>query len=245
MMTTVGAKPRILVVQARLESGRRSGKSLATIHDKPLLSHVVERAIRVGGVDAVYLATTTRPADDELAAFVALEFPHSVRIFRGSSSDVQSRFASIGELHQGSNIGRITADDPFKDPVLYEQAFELLEESQADYVSMDDEKVPLGMNVEVFSQTALEKSTRLFPNDANREHVTWSLAREEIFVRATMPPPSSDNPGVRLTVDFEDDIVFASAVARNIQTLGGSFSYATTVAAVELTASASEGAFQP
>ncbi len=182
------------------------------------------------------LATTDRTADDALARHVARTFGKSVTCFRGCSEDVQSRFLAVASRFEECNIGRITADDPFKDPTLFAQGFDLLESSRADYVSIGTYPIPLGMDIEVFTSQALAKSRMLYPTSENLEHVTIEMTRQPDFVRESLLVPDLRG-AARLTVDYEDDISFATLVAEQIANLGGSFDYLTTLSAVDLVTS--------
>ena len=228
--------PRIVVVQARLESQRRSGKGLALIGSQSLVSTVLDRTLAIEGVDRVILATTVREADDKLIEHVLETYGSSIDIVRGSSDDVQSRFVQAAEPFGNSLVARVTADDPFKDPTLYVQGFDLLEASSADYVSIGTDSIPLGMDIEVFTSQALSKSRLLYPTSENLEHVTIEMTRQPEFVRELLLVPDLRGTA-RLTVDYEEDITFATLVAEQIANLGGSFDYLTTLSAVELVTS--------
>lgn len=238
-MPAVGL-PRIVVVQARLESQRRSGKGMATIGARSLISTVLERSLAIEGAEAVILATTDREADNRLVDHVFSEFGNSVSVFRGSSEDVQSRFIHVAREFGDCLVGRVTADDPFKDPELYTMAFDLLESSGVDYVSIETDPIPLGMDVEVFTSEALTRSRELYSSVENIEHVTIEITRQPEFVREQLFVPSLRGTA-RLTVDYEDDITFANQVAHRIQELGGGFDHLTTLAAVGLVSSPERG----
>ena len=224
--------PRIVIVQARLESQRRSGKGLALIGSRSLVSTVLDRTLAIEGVDSVILATTVREADDKLIEHVSATYGTSIDIVRGSSDDVQSRFIQATEPFGNCSVARVTADDPFKDPALYAQGFDLLEASSADYVSIGTNPIPLGMDIEVFTSQALTKSRLLYPTPENLEHVTIEMTRQPEFVRELLLVPNLRGTA-RLTVDYEEDITFATLVAEQIANLGGSFDYLTTLSAVD------------
>ena len=228
--------PRIVVVQARLESQRRSSKGLALIGPRSLVSTVLDRALAIEGIDRVILATTVREADDKLIEHVSRTHGSSIEILRGSSYDVQSRFIHAAEPFGNCLVARVTADDPFKDPALYAQGFDFLEASSADYVSIGTNPIPLGMDIEVFTSQALEKSRLLYPTPENLEHVTIELTRQPEFVSELLLVPELRGTA-RLTVDYEEDITFATLVAEQIANLGGSFDYLTTLTAVDLATS--------
>lgn len=228
--------PRIVIVQARLESQRRLGKGLALIGDKTLIASVIDRALTIEKIDRVILATTVREADDRLIEHVVNRYQETIEIFRGPSEDVQSRFIRAAEPFGDCYLARVTADDPFKDPSLYDQGFDLLEASSADYVSIGTSPIPLGMDIEVFTSQALAKSRTLYPTPENIEHVTIEMTRQPEFVCKPLSVPDLRRTA-RLTVDYEEDITFATLVAEQIANLGGSFDYLTTLRAVDLVAS--------
>lgn len=194
------------------------------------MSTVIHRALAIRGVGRVILATTRREADDRLIEHVVGIHGASVGVIRGSTADVQSRFIRATEPLGDCLVARVTADDPFKDPELYAQAFDLLDSSGADYVSLGPGPVPLGMDVEVFTSEALQKSRILYPTRENKEHVTLAMATQPEFFRETLNVPDLIGD-IRLTVDFEDDITFATQVSAMIEDLGGTLGYRTTIEA--------------
>lgn len=222
---------RIAIVQARLDSKRRPGKGLALIGSQSLVSTVLDRTLAIRGIDRVILATTIRAADDRLVEHVSSRYGKSIRIIRGSSDDVQSRFIQGMAPFDDCLVARVTADDPFKDPALFTQGFDLLESSGVDYVSIGTSPIPLGMDIEVFRSKALEKSRHFYPTAENLEHVTIEMTRQPEFTRGQLAVPGLRG-SARLTVDYEEDIAFSTLVVDQIARLGGSFDYLTTGAAV-------------
>lgn len=225
-------RPRIVIIQARLESQRRSGKGLALIGKQSLLQHVAERALAIPKIDRYVIATTDREKDDEIVEHLRNRFDHLLHFERGSSVDVQSRFISAADKVGPCNIARITADDPFKDPALYSKGFDVLERFGADYASIGNPLLPLGLDIEVFTSESLAKSRRLFPSLENQEHVTFELVRQPEFRKSFVPIEGLNQSQGRLTVDYEEDIAFTSRVAMEIDSLGGDFSYQTTLTAL-------------
>ena len=234
--------PRVVVIQARLESQRRSGKGLALIAGRSLIGHVVQRALEIRNVDRCVIATTDRPRDDALVSHLTADFGKRIEFVRGSSDDVQSRFLVVAETSGPCLMARITADDPFKDPSLYERGFDLVEQMGVDYTSIGSPPMPLGLDIEVFTSEALLRSRELFPTEENREHVTLSLFQEPNFTKASLQIDSISPSDSRLTVDYEEDIVFTSRIAREIDALGGGFDLATTLAALDRVEKADKGA---
>ena len=59
-----------VIVQARSGSSRLPRKVLADLGGRPLIVFLLERLRRCALVEAIVLATTDQPADNELAALV-------------------------------------------------------------------------------------------------------------------------------------------------------------------------------
>ena len=117
-------KPRVVaIIQARMGSSRRPGKTLADISGKPLIWHVVERTRASQTVDAVVLATTTEENDQQLLK-IAEEY--GILGYAGSLNDVLDRFYQAACLANAEVIVRVTADDPFKDPQVIDRVVNYL-----------------------------------------------------------------------------------------------------------------------
>src|SRR5262245_28604654 len=99
----------IAIVQARMNSSRLPGKVLTDIAGRPMLYHVVERTRRSHKVQLVVVATSTAPADDEVAEFCR---GHGIACYRGSETDVLDRFYQVAVHFGGTVVVRITADCP-------------------------------------------------------------------------------------------------------------------------------------
>lgn len=223
---------RIVVVQARVGSSRCPGKVLKPIDGRPLINRVLDRAIAIPGTSEVVLATSTNPLDDPLARKISSDYPDSVTITRGQENDVRSRFIAVANQYPESLIARVTADDPFKDPTLYNSAFEHLEDAGSSYVSLEPGSVPLGLDVEVFQAAALLRSEIAFANEEAKEHVTTPLRTDRKFSQTFLRVDNPMQVFGRLTVDYPEDLEFCDTIARIIDSLGGAFSYSTTLKAL-------------
>ena len=210
-----------------------ASKCFGQIGEHRVIDHVLQRALSIPSVDRVFLATTNRPADDLLEHEVANFIADGLEVYRGSVNDVQSRFLAISEAVGPCLMGRITADDPFKDPNWYAQAFDHLESSDLDYVSLGDQVFPLGMDVEVFNSESLIESRSKRIEEHSREHVTPALRDPRRFRQGVLRIEEWEGSPPRLTVDFLADLIFAARVGTEIQRLGGGFGYDVTYNATQ------------
>ena len=100
----------IAVVQARMGSTRLPEKVLRDVAGEPLLARVAARVMRMEGIDAWLVATSTEAGDDAPSAFCG---ERGWDCFRGSEDDVLDRFRSAALSRAADHVLRVTADCPF------------------------------------------------------------------------------------------------------------------------------------
>ena len=202
----------VAIVQARLGSSRLPGKALLDIAGRPMLAHVLDRALAIAGIDGVVLATTLNPADDALVEFARRR---SIPCTRGSEADVLDRFRQALTEHPADVIVRVTADCPLLDPrvsglVLAEYRRRA---GDVDYVSnVHPPTYPDGLDTEVVSRQALERAWREATLPSDREHVTSYIWRNAGAFRLANVATEPSRGHLRWTVDEAADLEFVRAV---------------------------------
>ena len=189
-------------------SVRSPGKVLADICGKPLLGRLIDRMAAVPGIGALVVATTNKPEDDELAAWVKNQM--GVPCFRGSTLDVLDRFYQCARKYQADRIVRLTGDDPLKDPAIVQEALALIEEDlNLDYCSNTVYPTyPEGLDVEVFRFRALEQAHSNARLKSEREHVTPYIWKHPELFRLKNFSYHKDLSAWRWTVDNPSDLEF-------------------------------------
>jgi glutamate-1-semialdehyde aminotransferase/spore coat polysaccharide biosynthesis protein SpsF (cytidylyltransferase family) len=204
----VSYKARVLgIVQARMGSTRFPGKTLADLCGHPVLWHVVMRLRQASSVDDVVVATSDNKADDAIANFCSKE---EISCFRGSESDVLDRFYRAATERSPDWVVRVTADCPLIDPGIINKIVARASKGSWDYISNTLRSTyPDGLDVEVFSFSALERAWREAVRVSEREHVTPFLKAGE-FSTCNIEYESSIPPHVptRWTVDYPPDLDF-------------------------------------
>lgn len=194
----------LVIIQARMGSTRLPGKSMLKIGEKFLIEHVLDRAIAIQADKRIAIATTYLQEDDVLANFINENY--SVDVFRGDPLDVRSRFASLALKYEPVNIVRLTADDPFKDPRLSEDAIKNLTDYGYEYVSnFALPCLPIGLDVEAFTVEAFKDSLTRFQDNQNIEHVTLALRNSGHYKTNTLTY-TSNLSDFRLTIDYPEDL---------------------------------------
>lgn len=169
----------VAVVEARMTSSRLPGKVLMPAGGIPLLQILIGRLRRVARLDEIVIATTTNATDDAIAA---LARRINTPVFRGSEHDVLDRVVKCLMAHDADVCVEVTGDCPLIDPTIVDEALDaFLADDDRLYVSNSDphRAVPAGLDVQVFSATALYQLDRETRDEADREHVSYGFYRPE------------------------------------------------------------------
>ena len=194
----------VAVIQARMGSSRLPGKVLKDINGRTMLARVVRRASRSTLVNKVIVATTTAPRDkaiiDECDSL-------GVPSFCGSEQDVLDRYYRAAKLFYAEAVVRITSDCPLVDPEIIDQVIQAFRKDGADYASNTIVGTyPRGLDVEVFTFSALEKAWREARETYQRVHVTPYFYQNPELFRLVPVTGAEDNSNYRWTVDTEEDL---------------------------------------
>jgi glutamate-1-semialdehyde aminotransferase/spore coat polysaccharide biosynthesis protein SpsF (cytidylyltransferase family) len=200
----------VAIIQARMNSTRLPGKVLANIAGQPMLWQVVNRVRRASTLRQVVVATSTAAADDAVAAFCRA---HEIECYRGSESDVLDRYYQAAKSLGAEIVVRITGDCPLIDAAMIDDVVRVFLAERCDYASNTLRATyPDGLDTEVFSFAALEKTWREARLGAEREHVTPYLRNSGCF-RVSSVEYRGKNAvgGLRWTVDEPCDLAFVRA----------------------------------
>jgi spore coat polysaccharide biosynthesis protein SpsF len=223
MARTMSQTVRI-VLQARMGSLRRPGKTLADVAGKSLLARCVERleAVRryVRGGAEILVATSRARSDDAVEREAARLGYGCVR---GSEENVLARYlAATADLRAGDLVVRATADNPLYCPVLTARLVAEHRDGADVYTGIVPELSAIVP--EVFQTGALRAmAMRTDLDDYCREHVTPYFRREGTPFRVRWLPRTwaGLDPTLRLTVDTQEDVERADAVYRELIALTG------------------------
>lgn len=202
----------VAVIQARCGSERLPGKVLLPLAGQPVLAHVVHAVRSASLVDDVIVATTESPADD---ALVPLARQLGVRLYRGPELDVLQRFVGALAGDPADVVVRHVADAPLVDPAIIDTVIGHYLKGGCDYAaSMLERTWPRGVESEVISRDALERSAREGNRPEDREHVTVYVRShpDRFRLRNVRALPQETWPDLRLTLDTAADYQLLQAV---------------------------------
>jgi spore coat polysaccharide biosynthesis protein SpsF (cytidylyltransferase family) len=206
----------VAIVQARVGSSRLPRKVLEDLAGKTALERVLERALRIRGLDEVVLAIPSGERDSVLRPVGERA---GVRVFTGSELDVLERYCEVARAVDADAIVRITADCPVLDPDVSTAVVERFRQGDVDYASnVEVLTYPDGLDTEMISRDALETSARDSAHPLDREHVTWFVRRHPGRFRVANVASAVNLSHLRLTLDTPADLALLRAI---YQRLGG------------------------
>lgn len=201
----------VFIIQARMASTRLPGKILMPMplgSDKSILFQIVERLKKINVQKEIYIATSIDAKNDPLEGFCET---NNIKCYRGSESNVLSRFTNILKSDEFDYVVRLTGDNPIVDIDLLEKTLIEHSNSQVDYTMTRG--LPLGMNFEITTAKALITLDTENLTKEDKEHVTLFLRESGKFkVSVFEPAENSGLKELRLTIDYPSDYLVLSAV---------------------------------
>lgn len=199
----------VAIVQARMGSTRLPNKVMKPIGGIPMIEVLLTRLARAKEVNEIMVATSVDPRNQPLADHVnALGY----RCHRGSENDVLHRYLQAAKSANADIVVRITGDCPLVDPGLVDEVVRQFKTSNVDYFNNTSPPTfPDGLDIEVFTLAALEKSAQQTNEPFDHEHVTPYLRESGRFRQAAMQH-GEDLSGLRWTVDDSADYDVVSNV---------------------------------
>jgi len=194
----------------------------------PVLEWCVRAARAAPGVDEVWVATSTLPADDAITSWCR---DHDVDFWRGSETDVLDRFwqcalAAFPEYDPPPQafILRLTGDCPFLDPQVIGGVVRLLKAepylgvADADYrycSNVSPRTYPDGLDVEGFTLATLGWAHKHATRQIDRECVTTFIERNRSrFPAETLINPIPGMQDERWVLDTGDDLQVCTLIAQ-------------------------------
>lgn len=178
-----------IIIQARMTSARFPGKTVALFDGKPVIEHVVERALIVPYINYVIVAapldTKSQPIIDALKKYESNE---RLKFYFGDEHNVLQRFYEAAMEYDLDYIIRITADCPLIDPELCTEVIRALIKQKADYASniFPERTFPKGLDCEAFTMDCLECAKLYAITDYDKEHVTPWMQKEPDLKRVNI-----------------------------------------------------------
>jgi len=202
------------IIQARMGSTRLPGKVLKKIAKKPLLWHVIDRLKKATLIDSIVLATSDQKIDKPV---YELAVNSGINGYAGSEIDVLDRYYQAATAFNLEIVVRITADCPLLDPQIVGEVVSCYLNGDYDYVANTLElSYPDGLDVEVFSYSALKQAWKEAKLVSEREHVTPYIWKHPDIFKLNNVRNSVDISHYRWSVDESRDLQFVREIYKRL-----------------------------
>lgn len=193
----------IAILQARMGSSRLPDKVLYKIKGKTLLELYINRVKQSQLIERIVIATTTKSSDNIIEKMV---LKLGIECFRGNENDLLDRYYQCAKKYHADVVVRGTPDNPFVDYRVIDQAIQIFKNNQVDFVTNHFEPTyPEGLDVEVYSIGALEKSWKEAKLLSEREHVFLYIQNHQGQFKLINFRQDEDNSHLRWTIDYKCD----------------------------------------
>lgn len=193
----------VAIVQARMGSTRLPNKVMKSIVGLPMIELLLKRLSKAKEVDQIVVATSIDPRNQPLLERVK-QLGYACE--QGSEQDVLSRYLQAAEAHHADVIVRITGDCPLVDPELVDTVISAFKANPVDYFSNTSPATyPDGLDIEVFTLKALQRSAQESNSEFDHEHVTPYIRNQPSFSKSSIQH-NEDLSALRWTVDEPEDL---------------------------------------
>ena len=207
----------VAIIQAHMSSTRLPGKVLRDLCGAPALYRMIERVRQAKLIDQIVIATSTKECDDEI---IALCEQWGVDTFRGSDSDVLSRYWGAAQAYPAENYMRLTSDCPLIDPGQLDDMTQFFFDNDYRYVHGDG-KLPGGIGGEIFTAELMREAAEKSTEGYEHEHVTPYMYWKQDSIGVV--PSKEDGSMYRITLDTPEDYEVIKKVYEALYTPGNTF----------------------
>lgn len=211
----------LAITQARYGSTRLPAKILKEVNGQTLLEIHLRRILQSKEISKLKIATTDEEGSKyiiDVANIVGVDY------FQGSVEDVLSRFYGTAKPENPDYVVRLTSDCPLIDASLIDMAIQFAIDGDYDYVSLNHNSFPDGLDTEVFKFSALEKAYIEANMLSEREHVTPYIRNNgttkggKLFKSAHIENPVGvyNADEYRITIDEPEDFEVIKLLIENL-----------------------------
>lgn len=190
------------LVTGRLKSTRLPGKLLIEVKGKPLISHMLDRLKEVQRIDQIVICTSDLEQDKPLGDIARA---NGVECYFGDPDDVLVRLLGATDKFEFDYVLNITADCPFVDPVYADAIVDQYLKTDADLIRQFE--LPHGIFSYGIKVDALRKVVEI-KNSKDTEVWGRYFTDTGLFnvVDFNVTNPFHRRPGLRLTIDYPEDL---------------------------------------
>ncbi len=206
----------ICIIQAHMSSTRLPGKIMKDLCGEPALYRMIERLRQCKLLDDIVIATSTKECDDIIVEHCD---KWGVHWFRGSDSDVLSRYWGAAQEYPSEYVVRATSDCPLITPVFMDEIIQFMLDH--DYRYVNGVNGPAGIGGEIFTRELLQEAAENSTEGYEHEHVSPYMFMKQDSVAEV--PYFGDYSHYRITLDTEEDYQAICAVYEGLYQPGNTF----------------------
>jgi len=212
----------LAVIQAKMDSTRLPGKVMLPLLGKPVIWHIYERLKFSKELNNICISTSTSTSDDPIVNFA---IDNGIKYHRGSEKNLVSRHLGAARSLNADAVVRITADCPFVDPEIVDKLIILYNKNPSvDFISNTKVRTyPIGLDVEVFPKTTLEKLLPISDNPVFYEYFISMYVYEHPGTFNSIGLQLDKPNLLRWTLDYPEDYDFIKQVYTHLYKQGTIF----------------------
>ena len=204
-----------IFITARTASTRLPNKHLMEISGKKAIEIAIGRVKKSKLADIIVLCTTTNPEDDILCDIAS---KYDILYFRGSEKDKMERWLGAAKQFDIDMFVCADADDLFCDPELIDNAFNLFNETNCDFIKDNGDKFIVGAFSYALRVDALVRACKIKDTDDTEMMAGYFIDTGLFHVESLVNGPEQFmRPDIRMTLDYQEDFEFFKHI---ITTLG-------------------------
>ncbi len=206
----------VAIVQARIGSTRLPGKVMKPILGKPVILWDIDRISSSMLIDETVIAIPYGEENDIIESTIR-QYNNKIAVARGSENDVLDRYYKAAVQAKADIVIRITSDCPLIDPTIIDKVIEEFLNNRCDYCSNTLELTyPRGMDTEIFTFNALEKTWEEAKEDYEREHVTPYIREHPDIFKQYNVSNEENLSHLRLTLDTPEDLELITEIYHHL-----------------------------
>jgi spore coat polysaccharide biosynthesis protein SpsF len=191
------------IIQARMSSTRLPKKILLQYKKISPLDFLIKRLKKSKYLKDIIVATTKKKIDNKIVNFCKKK---KIKYFRGDENNVLKRYYLAAKKNKVKNIVRITSDCPLVDYRIIDEMIKSFNK-KIDYYANSYPlpcTYPDGMDIEIFTFNALEKTFKNAILPSETEHVTIYMWKSKKF-KLKKKNLKKDISYLRFTIDYKND----------------------------------------
>ncbi len=208
------------LITGRLKSTRLPKKLLSEVEGKPILSHMIDRLKLAKNFDEIIICTSNNEQDLPLSD---LAKENNISCYFGDPDDVLVRLLGAADHFDLDYVLNITADCPFVDPIYADKIIDKFIETDSDLIRQFE--LPHGVFSYGIKIEALRKVVNI--KDSSETEVWGRYFTDTGLFKVLDLDVTNKNhrrPGLRMTLDYPEDLDFFKAIFDALYEKGKVFS---------------------